>query len=60
MNAPEVHVFQPGSGPLPDSDPERCDECGEQEDHWRHYVPDPSLDLDPDGPGDDDDGAPIW
>lgn len=33
-----VHEFQPGSGPLPDSDPEACDVCGERDDHWRHHV----------------------
>ncbi len=41
---PSVHEFQPGSGPLPDSDPQACDACGEREDHWRHHIPDPSLD----------------
>ncbi len=39
----DVHVFAPGSGPLPDSDPEACDVCGEDADHHNHNVPDPSL-----------------
>lgn len=38
-----VHVFEAGSGPLPDSDPEACNVCGEHEEHWAHNVPDPSL-----------------
>ncbi len=41
--ADDVHVFAPGSGPLPDSDPDACDVCGEDADHHNHNVPDPSL-----------------